>query len=140
MNNFDQWGWYTSDNNGREATEMPPITSETTTPGEDRANWTGKRWVVAPYVAPVENVPSVIVPESITPRQGELTLIEFNLYDAVKAYFDGLPGKDGAKARAEFYRAQEWRRDWPLLVDAAKTVFGLTDAQIDAMFVYGSAQ
>lgn len=79
------------------------------------------------------------VPFFVTPRQGELALIELDLLDPVKAYFDGLTGKDGAKARADFYRATEWRRDWPLLINAAKNIFGLTDEQIDQMFIYGAS-
>lgn len=101
--------------------------------------WDGEEWAVKVMPDSEPDPAGQTVPLSITPRQGELTLIEFDLYDPVKAYFDALPGKDGAKARTDFYRATEWKRDWPLLVNAAKSQFGLTDSQIDQMFIYGAS-
>lgn len=139
MNNFDQYGWYTSEDNGRQATVGPPDLSETTTPGEPRANWTGRRWVVVPYTtAPPEPVtPGPEVPVSITPMQAELVLIEHDLLDAVAGYISGIPGKEGKKAQAQFNRAQEWRRDWPLL-NAIAQGLGLTSEQLDQMFIEGA--
>ncbi len=53
MQYFDDYGWFTATPiEGREAPEAPPVTSETTTPGESRANWTGTAWLVLPYIAP----------------------------------------------------------------------------------------
>lgn len=74
---------------------------------------------------------SVQVPRSITPRQGRITLSRYGLLEAVDEYFLAL---DDEEARIEFEYADEWRRDWPLLVNAAHA-FGLTDAQIDEMFI-----
>jgi hypothetical protein len=51
---FDARGWYDGevpDGSPRSTGEPPPITSTTTTPGEDRANWSGLAWVVAPFAA-----------------------------------------------------------------------------------------
>ena len=59
MNYFDQYGWYTSTPMaGREADVAPDNTSETTTPGALRANWTGYEWVEAAYKAPLPDVPN----------------------------------------------------------------------------------
>ena len=52
---FDDRGWYDGevpDGSPRSTGEAPPITSTTTTPGEERANWSGLAWVTAPYSAP----------------------------------------------------------------------------------------
>lgn len=52
MHYFNNYGWYTSDVlPGREA-PAPQNTSETITPGETRANWTGFEWVDMEYVSP----------------------------------------------------------------------------------------
>lgn len=52
---YDDRGWFDGevpDGSPRSTDVAPPITSTTTTPGEDRANWSGLSWVVAPYSAP----------------------------------------------------------------------------------------
>ncbi len=74
------------------------------------------------------------IPLSVTQRQGRIILDRFNLLTAVEEYFSNYVSQE---ARIEFEYADEWRRDWPLLVDAAHT-FGLTDAQIDEMFIQAS--
>lgn len=137
MNNFDQHGWYTSADNGREAAADPPIYSETATPGEDRANWTGKRWVVVPYVAPVPVEPSVAVPDIITPRQGMLILARHGILPVVQAMLDAMEGLEAIEARIDFERANEWRRDWPLL-NAMATAAGISQEQIDQLFIEAS--
>lgn len=50
---YDLHGWYTSEVlPGRSTTIEPPTLSETTAPGELRANWTGHQWLVLPYTEP----------------------------------------------------------------------------------------
>lgn len=52
---FDIYGWYTGEGNGKRSTnEAPSNTSMTTTPGQLRANWTGRGWVEVPYFTPAE--------------------------------------------------------------------------------------
>lgn len=54
---FDARGWYDGevpDGSPRSTDVAPPITSTTTTPGEDRANWAGLAWVVTPFAAAPE--------------------------------------------------------------------------------------
>lgn len=51
---FDDRGWYDGevpDGAPRSTGEPPPISSTTTAPGEDRANWSGLAWVVTPFAA-----------------------------------------------------------------------------------------
>lgn len=81
--------------------------------------------------------PAVTVPESITPRQGMLILSRYNLLTPVQSALASLEGQEGVEARIDFERANEWKRDWPLLIGMA-TQFGLSSAQIDQMFVEAS--
>jgi hypothetical protein len=74
------------------------------------------------------------VPVSITPRQGMLILLRYNLLAPVQAAFAAMDGTEGLEARIDFERSSEWRRDWPLLVGLA-TQFGLSSEQIDTMFI-----
>lgn len=53
MHHFDTYGWYTSEHlEGRVTDVAPTNTSETTTPGELRANFTGHIWIDLPYAVP----------------------------------------------------------------------------------------
>lgn len=57
---FDLYGWYTSEALPGRSTDIAPAnTSETTTPGAMRANFTGYAWVNMPYAAPPAPVPPV---------------------------------------------------------------------------------
>jgi len=93
----------------------------------------GWRWDGATLSPPLEPLPTV--PASITPRQGYRVLAGYGMLEAVITYFEALPVTD--IRRIDFTTAQEWRRDWQALVDAAYS-FGLTDAQIDQMFIEAS--
>ena len=141
--NFDIYGWFTTEDNGRETVIEPPSISETVEPGEIRANYTGipgSEWMLLPYSTPVPvpiPEPTLVVPESITPRQGYITLSRYGLLEAVKTYFAALEGQEGEEAKIELEFAQEWKRSWPTLINAAHA-FGLTDAQIDQMFIEAS--
>lgn len=86
--------------------------------------WDGEK-LSPPAQSPVQ------VPQSITPRQGRITLSRYGLLEAVDEYFLAL---DDEEAKIDWQFANEWRRDWQLLIDAA-VAFGLTEAQIDEMFI-----
>lgn len=92
--------------------------------------------VVVPEGASLtEPTPSVEdQPISITPRQGIEMLIEYDLYDSVTAYLNGLEGKEGAKARNRFDKATEYLSNDPLVI-AIATAQGMTAEQIRQMFV-----
>lgn len=77
------------------------------------------------------------VPASITPRQGMLILSRYGLLNPVQASLANMEGQAGVEARIDFERANEWRRDWPLLVGMA-TQYGLSSTQIDQMFIEAS--
>lgn len=75
-----------------------------------------------------------VIPVSITPRQGLIMLSRSGLLATVNAAIDGMEGQAGEEARIDFDRANEWRRDWPLL-NALAGGLGLTDEQIDQLFI-----
>ena len=60
---YDLFGWYAGEGEGARSTNsVPPTTSQTTTPGATRANWTGLEWIELPYITPV-------MPEDTPPAQ-----------------------------------------------------------------------
>lgn len=81
--------------------------------------------------------PSLSAPASITPRQGLLILSRYNLLDTVQTMLAGMTGQEGVEARIDFEKANEWKREWPLLNGMA-TALGLSQAQVDQMFIEAS--
>lgn len=62
MHTYDLFGWYAADLfPQRDAGVAQPNLSQTTIPGELRANWTGYVWEMHPYVVPQEPTPPVVV-------------------------------------------------------------------------------
>lgn len=94
----------------------------------------GDLWDGGTFTTPA---PAIPVPASITPRQGYIILSRYGLLTPVKAYFAALEGQEGEEAQIELEFAQEWKRSWPTLINAAHS-FGLSDAQIDQMFIAAS--
>jgi hypothetical protein len=72
------------------------------------------------------------VPESITPRQARLKLLEVGLLDELEAVIT-----TNRAWQIEWEYATEVKRD-SLLIDAIATQAGLTDEQIDQMFIDAS--
>lgn len=98
----------------------------------------GWRWDEEKGFFPPEIPPAPpTIPISITPRQGYIILSRYGILEAVKNYFAALDGQEGEEAKIELEFAQEWKRTWPTLINAAHD-FGLTDAQIDQMFIEAS--
>jgi hypothetical protein len=88
-------------------------------------------WVVVPAPAPE-------VPQSVTMRQCRVALLDAGLLDAVQSSIATMPGVEGERARIDWEYALEVRRDWPLIAYMAGDL-GLTDEQVDAMFVTAAA-
>ena len=60
MPNYTLYGWYTSTViPGRTTPVAPPDASTTTTPGQPRANWDGRAWVMQPYVTEPDNTAAI---------------------------------------------------------------------------------
>ena len=135
---FDSRGWYDGevpDGSPRSTGEAPPITSTTTTPGEERANWSGLAWVVVPFAeAPPPQYP---VPAAVTMRQARLALLGAGLLSSVDAAIDAMSEPTKSAARIEWEYSNELQRSNPLVL-ALGPALNLTSEQIDALFVAAS--
>lgn len=136
MSYYDAFGWYTSTPiPSRQAPIAPTNTSETTTPGEFRANWTGYEWIVLPYITPPVVVPAPSVPAEVTRRQAKQALLLAGLLGSVQGAIDAIPdATQRSLAQIEWDDSQVFERDRPLLITLA-TALGLTSEQLDALFI-----
>lgn len=82
----------------------------------------------------VFGAPSPIVPKSVTMRQARLALLGAGLLGAVETAIT----QAGAAAGIEWEYAQSVDRDYGLVPTMAAAL-GLTDAQLDALFVVAAA-
>jgi hypothetical protein len=80
-----------------------------------------------PYVAPPPPIPS-----TVTRFQALATLAAGGYLDTVHAYIDTLPRSN--ITRLAFENASDWERTSPT-VNALATMLGLTDAQVDELFI-----
>jgi hypothetical protein len=81
--------------------------------------------------AEIEAAPvGTVVPETVTPRQARLVLLNAGLLEQVEASFDEM----SHAAWIEWNYALEVRRDSPLIAALAPAL-GLTAEQIDALFI-----
>ena len=78
------------------------------------------------------------VPQTVTMRQARIALLDDGLLEAVQTSVAAMPGTEGERARIDWEYAQEVRRDWPLIGYMAGDL-GLTDEQVDALFVSAAA-
>lgn len=74
------------------------------------------------------------IPRVVDMAQARLALLQAGLLDQVQAAVDAMPGAEGAAARIAWEYRSTVRRDSTLLAALASQV-GLSDAQIDALFV-----
>lgn len=85
--------------------------------------------------APLPSTPPALpTPRLVTMRQARLALLAAGLLDAVEVAIAGA----GPAAKIEWEYAQEVQRDYGL-VPAMAAALGMTDAQIDALFVQAGA-
>ena len=75
---------------------------------------------------------------TVSKRQAKRALLDAGLLDAVESAIAAMPAQQRRQAKIEYEDATEWRRDWPLITTLAQSI-GLTDSQIDALFVAASA-
>lgn len=83
-----------------------------------------------------ENAP--LVPQSVTMRQARLALLGAGKLAAVDAAIDAMPEPQKSAARIEWEYAAEVRRDNDFVAGLAPAL-GMTDAQVDALFVAAAA-
>lgn len=137
MHTYDLHGWYAGDSYPARQASAPENTSQTTTPGQMRANWSGTAWVNLPYAAPVIDTPNT-VPAAVTMRQARLALLGAGLLSSVEAAIDAMEEPTKSAARIEWEYSNELQRA-NALVAALGPALGLTGAQVDALFVAASA-
>lgn len=75
---------------------------------------------------------------TVTRRQALRALHEAGLLDDVEAAINALPEPQKTLARIDWDNAQDFRRDFPLLLSLAGAI-GLTSAQIDSLFAAAAA-
>lgn len=91
--------------------------------------WVAKGNTPTPYAAPPTPVPQVV-----TMRQANRALLAAGLLDAVDAAIAQSP----REARIDWERAQDVERSNPLVASLAASL-GLSDAQLDELFVAAAA-
>lgn len=134
MYHFDRYGWFTSDNIPGQSTQTaPPTTSETTTVGELRPNWTGYAWRELPYFEPQPDPqPQPEVPAVVSRFQARAALHLAGLLESVEAMM--AAPETGAIAKLAWADAQEFKRESPTIA-ALSASLGLSDSQLDELFI-----
>ena len=95
----------------------------------------GWTWDGVNLTAPDEPPSAAATPQSVTPRQARLALLQAGLLDDIEAAIEAIADVDTRRvAQIEWQTAQQIERDWPLLVQVAAAA-GLTPEQIDELFV-----
>jgi hypothetical protein len=94
--------------------------------------------VEAIYAAHDPELPLIEVPNAVTMRQARLALLQAGMLTAVNDAVAAMPGDAGAAARIEWEYSQEVQRDKALVLSLAPAL-GLTDAQLDALFITAAA-
>lgn len=114
---------------------IPPNHTRTPPPEQD-GHYAVMRngWVLVPGATPTEPAPPPPpIPQTVTMRQARLALLGAGLLDAVNASI----GELGQAAQIEWEYATEVHRQSPL-VAGLTAALGLTDAQLDQLFVTAS--
>lgn len=88
--------------------------------------------VEATYIQPEPEPP--YVPHAVTMRQARLALLEAGLLGAVSTVINSLPSPQKEAAEIEWEYAQEVERHAGL-VSVLGPALGLTEAQLDALFI-----
>jgi hypothetical protein len=83
-------------------------------------------------------VPPAPVPESVTMRQARQAMLSAGILSQVDALIAAMPGEDGESARIDWNHARDVKRDWPL-IGALGPQLGLTEQQIDDLFIYAAS-
>lgn len=96
-------------------------------PATHQVQWDGAQWVVSAIV--------LVVPQQISPGQGELQLLREGLLDDVRAVL--ADPYTPPEMQIAFARATVWERQSPSVI-AMLQMLGKTDAEADAFFTAAS--
>jgi hypothetical protein len=80
----------------------------------------------------------VVIPATVTMRQARLALLQAGKLVDVNAAIASMAGATGEAARIEWEYSQEVHRD-KALVKSLAPVLGMTDAQLDSLFIAAAA-
>jgi hypothetical protein len=89
-------------------------------------------------VAVTPPAPEVTIPRAVTMRQARLALLQAGKLVDVNAAIASMAGAAGEAARIEWEYSQEVHRD-RALVKSLAPVLGMTDAQLDSLFIAAAA-
>jgi hypothetical protein len=92
--------------------------------------WLAEGNTPEPYIAPPPPIPA-----TVTRFQALAVLAAGGYLDTVHAYIDTLPRSN--ITRLAFENATDWERTSPT-INALATMLGLTDAQVDELFIAAS--
>lgn len=81
--------------------------------------------------------PAPQAPESVTMRQARQAMLSAGILAQVDALIAAMPGEEGESARIDWNHARDVKRDWPL-IGALGPQMGLTEQQIDDLFIYAA--
>lgn len=95
-------------------------------------------WVTAGGILADDRYCPSEVPQAVTMRQARLALLGAGMLKPVNDALAVMGGIEGEAARIEWEYATEVRRD-SALVTGLTAALGLTDAQLDALFIAGAA-
>lgn len=130
--------WWPEDDQSPALGEFERYGDETLTPDADRRAVVVTRAVVPWSDEEIAAYRKSLVPESVTMRQCRIALLDAGLLDAVQSSIATMPGADGERARIDWEYALDVRRDWPL-INALGSQLGLTEQQIDELFIAAAA-
>lgn len=132
MHSYDWFGWYAGDAYpDRDSGIEPPMLSVDAAPGVLRAYWTGREWDVRAFEPPPELAdPRPAVPMEVTIAQALTAAHDAGLLEGLLAWVAAQP----VVRQLQFERILTVRRDSPLLLEGV-TALGLSDAQVDALFI-----
>lgn len=91
-------------------------------------------WVSDGGIPAYDNAIPQEIPCSVDMRQARLALLGAGLLTAVNEALAAMPGIEGEAARIEWEFAAQVVRESPLVVGLASAL-GLTEAQLDALFI-----
>lgn len=77
------------------------------------------------------------VPIKVTMRQARKALLLAGKLDAVNAAINALPSPARELAKVEWEYSQEVQRGWPLVAQLT-TVLGMTELEMDELFIHGA--
>ena len=106
--------------------------------GDQVAIRMGAQWIVLPEY-PTPPAPGPRIPQTVTKRQAKQQLLLAGLLDSVKPAIDAIPdATERALVQIYWDDSQEFERQHPVLIELALGALGLTDEQLDQLFIAAS--